>query len=369
MKQKVSISEFIVKLIDWKEFELFIAELYKDSESVVVEHNVTLLGKSNAKRQIDVFITHSKKFHTYTTLVECKKWKKPVSRQTIDILHASIEDLNASKGVIFTTKGFEKGAIEYAKSKNIDIFVVRDIRDDEFGNPGRRFTIYIQMFCSRFSNIKLPNLNYFSPQGLPPNNINLDFSLVIDKDQKYQDELNIIDMNGVVRTNLLKVLIQVRSNILKLMSENFGGIISTDDKDSELAYLQKTIINFENTDHKFIKVENGFLIIDSVEFDHEILITESKMHIDRLKNVDFALIIENYITSQKNFVSKAKDDNKIILSDPVKNLNNNESEGTLKDNSILKIITEPYVSFSFKTETPIKKIDDITVDLNIESYK
>lgn len=50
---------------------------------------------------------------------------------------ASIRDLGANKGAIFTTKGYEEGALLYAKNENIDIFVIRDINDDEWGQPGR----------------------------------------------------------------------------------------------------------------------------------------------------------------------------------------------------------------------------------------
>lgn len=41
------------------------------------------------------------------------------------------EDLNASKGVIFITVGYEAGAEKYAKSKNIDIFVIKDLTQEE----------------------------------------------------------------------------------------------------------------------------------------------------------------------------------------------------------------------------------------------
>ena len=39
--------------------------------------------------------------------------------------------------MIFTTKGYEKGAKTYASSINIDLFIVRDLTEEEWGLPGR----------------------------------------------------------------------------------------------------------------------------------------------------------------------------------------------------------------------------------------
>jgi hypothetical protein len=61
------------QLIDWREFELFVQRLYQEEQNLKVEHDVTLVGKSGAKRQIDVLITQETKLHKYITLVECKR--------------------------------------------------------------------------------------------------------------------------------------------------------------------------------------------------------------------------------------------------------------------------------------------------------
>ena len=96
---------FIDRLVDWQAFERFVRDLYAVDSDLVVEHNLTEVGKSGARRQIDVKFTHKVRSHTYVTLVECKHWKSNVDRKRIDELAASIEDLNAPKGVMFTTTG------------------------------------------------------------------------------------------------------------------------------------------------------------------------------------------------------------------------------------------------------------------------
>src|SRR5689334_4758957 len=107
---------FLDQLVDWRDFETFVRDLYAEDTNLTVEHDVTLRGKSGAARQIDVLFRHKAGGHTYLTLVECKRWKEPVSRDRIDVLVAAIKDLNASKGVLFTTSGYEAGAEAYARS-------------------------------------------------------------------------------------------------------------------------------------------------------------------------------------------------------------------------------------------------------------
>ncbi|SDH55678.1 restriction endonuclease [Mucilaginibacter sp. P25] len=96
------------KRIDWNQFELFVAELYKDNDEVIVDHNVEEIGKSNAFRQIDVRVIHKTKLRTYKTIIEYKSWKHRVGRARIDVLAPSMEDLNASKGVFLQLRAFSK---------------------------------------------------------------------------------------------------------------------------------------------------------------------------------------------------------------------------------------------------------------------
>jgi restriction system protein len=54
-----------------------------------------------------------------TVLVECKHQRRPVEREDALILEAKLRDVGAHKGMLFSTSGFQKGAIEYAANKGI----------------------------------------------------------------------------------------------------------------------------------------------------------------------------------------------------------------------------------------------------------
>jgi len=363
MSDKI-ISSFLEKLIDWKEFECFVADIYSESDEIIVQHDVTLTGKSNAKRQIDVYITQKTKLHTYTTIVECKRWKKPVTRQVIDVLFASVEDLNASKGVIFTTKGYEEGAIEYAKSKNIDIFIVRDIREDEYGNLGKTFSLYLQMFNGKLENFDFQNVKWFSPLGLPLTKQPSKFDIYFTKQQSYPENLQLVDLNLNKGPNLVKLLIDIRADILNRRLESFNYLLQPENESIEEGFNTRIKLDFTDYKYKFISHDNGFIQFDSIYFDFINCINQSKMNFDKTESVDFALIVENYISKQKNFVSKRKTESKIKLSDPIQIENSEIDESKLvQPNSLIKISTEHYINFEFKKETKIVKTKDIIINL------
>jgi hypothetical protein len=110
----------------WGGFEQWVADLHATGE-VAVERNVTIVGRSGTTRQIDVLLRHRHSFYEHLVVVECKYLARKVSRAAVDQLSATIRDVGASRGVIFSTSGFQKGAIRQAKHEFIELFRVRDV--------------------------------------------------------------------------------------------------------------------------------------------------------------------------------------------------------------------------------------------------
>src|ERR1700730_14008332 len=150
----MDLSGFMHKYYDWASFEVFVEELHQGDGDVTIQRDVTEVDRYGAKRQTDVKIVRRSRFQRITTLVECKRWKEPVGRDRIDILSASIEALSANNGAIFTTTGFEEGAIAYAKGKGIELFVVRDLTPEEWGLPGRHISLYLHVNAGEFSDVQ-----------------------------------------------------------------------------------------------------------------------------------------------------------------------------------------------------------------------
>lgn len=68
-----------------------------------------------------------------TILCECKHQKRPVERDEIQVLVSKIQDTGANKGIVFSTSGFQAGALKYA-----EVHGVAAIEVSFGGRNGRR---------------------------------------------------------------------------------------------------------------------------------------------------------------------------------------------------------------------------------------
>jgi Restriction endonuclease len=78
-------------------------------------------------------IRHKRDLYEYLVIAECKFWNTPVDRSAVDVLANTMKEVGGSQGVIFSTKGFQAGAVEQAKFENIELFTVRELSDAEWG--------------------------------------------------------------------------------------------------------------------------------------------------------------------------------------------------------------------------------------------
>ncbi|MEZ8081902.1 restriction endonuclease [Enterovibrio norvegicus] len=302
---------FLHKLFDWKNFELFVKDLYSAEGDVLVEHDVTEIGKSGASRQIDVKVTQKTSFHTYTTIIECKYWKKAVERTTVDIVAASIEDLNASKGVIFTTKGYQQGAETYAKSKNIDIFVVRDLLNEDWGKHGRNIQLYLNIVGGKMSKAYFPNAQAMLIVEEQPDDMNLEINL---SQENLDDKAFLLysAKNGDTGPNLTKILSEVHNTI----THNINLIVGQKNEFLDHKLLVKSDVNVSFSGFEFRQLRNKFAAVNLSEMAINFVtqISRGELNIDRAESLDYALVVQNYVTDQAHYVSKKSESGEILVS-------------------------------------------------------
>ncbi|MDO6427135.1 restriction endonuclease [Thalassotalea sp. 1_MG-2023] len=344
-------SGFLHKLFDWKNFELFVKDLYSTDGNLLVEHDVTEIGKSGASRQIDVKVTQRTGFHTYVTLIECKFWKKAVERTTVDIVAASIDDLNASKGVIFTTKGYQQGAETYAKSKNIDIFVVRDLREEEWGAPGRNLQLYLNIVGGQMSKTHFPNAQAKLIVQEQPDNMNLNIEL--SKDSIDDESLLLYSIvNGDTGNNLTRILAEVHSVVIKNINAAVG-------QNNELLNQKLTVtsdVRLDLTGFEFRQLRNKYAAIDLSEMTLSFVtqISRSELNIDRGEKLDYALVVQNYVNEQAHYVSK-KNGDLVISAYDNETSDVTTSNDTFINGSTANIFLSPWVGVDIQSSTRVAK--------------
>lgn len=341
---------------DWGGFEEFVKEIHADDD-IVVERDVTLTGQSGAPRQIDVYVTHSKGPYKYSTLIECKHWKNKVKRQQVENLYASMEDLGASKGVIFTTSGYQSGAETYAKAKNIDIYVVRDLEPDEWGKPGKVIEFYIQISSKSILSIDCQDTMVAKAVGRDEE-YNQELSLNFGAKNKTLQEIRTINQN----TGQLEIISAMENQIVSKHKEKgltleeylekaaSHGQKSLDDKNFLInggedctRYFQVNVeMPFKDKGEILMVISKGQLIyIPKIVMKVGLKIHQFKFTHDRGSSLLYALAVEDCIGSNAFAVSKGKDCDKTDWVPLVKD-KTLQKEEVLVNGSIMKVTTSGF---------------------------
>ncbi|XPF93691.1 restriction endonuclease [Colwellia sp. RE-S-Sl-9] len=114
----------MVKKNTGKDFELLVAQLHKsylkDLPSATLKQDVFIDGP-DGKRQIDVLIEYQFGLYAARHVIECKDYKRTVGVAKVDEFHSKMIDIRANSGVIVSSKGFSKSAINKARRLNISL--------------------------------------------------------------------------------------------------------------------------------------------------------------------------------------------------------------------------------------------------------
>jgi len=115
------------KRADGKDFERIVRSVYdslcEDERFTSVESNVKLAGP-DGPRQIDVLVTHVHAGSKYVTVIECRDHAGKLDVSHVDAFSSTITDVNASKGILISRKGFSKTAVQKAKRLGIGLATV-----------------------------------------------------------------------------------------------------------------------------------------------------------------------------------------------------------------------------------------------------
>jgi len=309
---------------DWGSFELLVAKL-NETGTAKVQHNVVLTGKSGAPRQIDVAIRHREGLYEHLIIVECKYWKENVSRLHVDALQSAIQDLGASKGVIFSVAGFQEGAVTAAKHNHIELFRVRELSDEEWGLPGRVVDFYMQYFERSIGNFKIEEAIVLGPPSGP---LNIAISL---GDPARNSITPTIKLDGSCGKTLEEILTDVSQRALgEFTKETFtinGGV-------EGVTYMTGQV-NFVPQDALLVNISGALVQLKRMTFDLGIKITQNRFILDRSANYQFALLIEDSIRKTVSSASRRQDETVTSLTPYDKSTT--PQDEALKNGSVLKI--------------------------------
>jgi len=319
---------------DWGGFERLVAELH-DTGEVTVEHDVVLQGRSGAARQIDVLVRHKQGLYEHLIVVECKYWNSPVERLHVDALATTVHEVGASRGVIFSTKGFQSGAVTQAEHESIDLFVVRELTDEEWGHPGRVVDLLLQIIQPSIGNPVVHNgAKLGNPASNKPIFLNFDFG-----------PLGALSSTPTLKKDgsqggdpVEKYLLDAAQKALaQTLGEGFtinGG--------AECTRYMGCPVNVDFSSPLMIPQNGEIVSIPKMSFHLGIKIAQSRITVDRAMQYRFALALENCINGRTSSASRRPDATQTVLADIVPINAAPEGNGAFANGSIVRVLLKGF---------------------------
>jgi restriction system protein len=112
-----------------REFELAVKQTLDAEGATVTDYRSShreVLDGSDGSYEIDIVIRFGFGSLSYVTLVECKAYGSPVKREKVAELWAKLQSTGAHKGVLFSTSGFQSGALKFALAHGVALVHVAD---------------------------------------------------------------------------------------------------------------------------------------------------------------------------------------------------------------------------------------------------
>lgn len=322
---------------DWGGFERLIADLH-DTGTVTVEHDVVLKGRSGAPRQIDVLVRHREGLYEHLIVVECKYRNSPVERLHVDALATTVREVGASRGVIFSTKGFQSGTVKQAEHDGISLYQIREPTDLEWGLPGRHIDLWLQFLQISIGEPAMPGTMVAGP---PPVDNRLALQL---GDGGSTTAISKSCLNEPTLEKLIERLARESARVAyQPVRLDFGeGVYDG-------IYRARFRVNFAPEQPVECPRDGAVILIPRIEFDVGLRVNQSRMQIDRGERYAFVLAVEDCVNKVVSTASR-EEDGKTILQ-PART-EPPDPEDTLKNGSILQVWLKGYADFAEFVDLP-----------------
>ena len=112
---------------DWQEYQEEVANFFR-SLGLEAQTDVTTQGVRTT-HDIDVLVKSQQVGFVVTWVIECKHWKRPVTKLHVLALREIVTDLGADRGILLSEAGFQSGAFEAAGLTNVHLSSLANLRE------------------------------------------------------------------------------------------------------------------------------------------------------------------------------------------------------------------------------------------------
>lgn len=337
----MSLAEISDLVSDWGGFEKLVSQL-NETGSVIVEHNVTLEGRSGAPRQIDVLVRHREGLHEHLIVVECKYRNAPVERLHVDALATTVREVGASRGVIFSVEGFQRGAITQAASeRNIALFKVRQMTDREWGLPGRHFDLWLHILGVGIGAPQFPNAKVYSPT--PPEAISIALELGFPEHVSSTPARLGSGEETTLERLVERLARETARSVYRPLRIDFDG-----EQDGQVKGVTHVTVAFSSPIH--IRLPTAIVEASRLEFDVGLHVDQSRIQIDRASGYAFALAVENCVNKTVMTAARAKGADRTQLKPSVPSTDQNKD--AFQNGSLAQVWVGHLLPFSDFDDAP-----------------
>jgi Restriction endonuclease len=283
---------------------------------------VTLTGASGAPRQIDVLIRHKQGLYEHLVIAECKYWDTPVDRQQVDALAITVREVGAAKGVIFSKKGFQSGAIAQAKHDHIELFQVRTLTDEEWGLPGREVEFFTHCHTVSVNNPNFENVT--AVPGSEPKNSNPQVIQGVTHTKIHLDGSSVQTLEELIEKFAHKAASDSSLSAPVRFENSFEGAI-----------LSRIRVNITPPKPMTLFFNDGQVFVGTVSFDVGHKISQMRVYFDRSKNFFFAFAVDDIVSKTTTTASRRRDETTTTLAVTGERPDEVPAENSLKNGSLI----------------------------------
>ena len=271
----------------WQQLEQWVANVFNDIGCVAVaKHSATATRRGNdGAIEVDVWVEDRRKKPVVNYHIECKRWStKKVPRTVVSALINDMSATGANQGMIITTSGFQKGAIETAVGTPIELFTFDQFQEqfwqpwvvqrfkgclDELSNHLHQITLArMSVFMKTYSTID-EDLSGLSPEILADieclsnwiHNLNIGSSFFTARHVVPPEHVNEWQRESVLNSEEVLKLVKCCNDKSERTSDNYGGNIFS--LSIQSVHLPEILIEIETAfDEKMAE----FSIVSGIDF-------------------------------------------------------------------------------------------------------
>lgn len=114
-------------MASWSDYQEEVATFFRQL-GLAAETNVAVPGVRTS-HDIDVVVRSEHAGFHVLWVVECKAWKRAITKEKVLALRSIVDDIGADRGFVMAERGYQSGALEAARYANVMLTSLGDLRE------------------------------------------------------------------------------------------------------------------------------------------------------------------------------------------------------------------------------------------------